>query len=117
MTTVSARKSPEGAGFFGGPLRRLVPLDEDAARLELADIAEIAKDRGLPRLVKLASGKSASANFLGALFNLSPFMRDCVRRQPAILDRLFDISLEARLAEIHRAIEESAAAEGVSEAS
>ncbi len=117
MTAVSAKKTSEGASFLGGPLRKLVPLDEDAARRELADVAEAAKERELPRLAKLLSGKTAAADFLGALFNLSPFLRDCVRRQPGILDRLFDVSVETRLSEIRRAICECAAAESVSEAS
>jgi [glutamine synthetase] adenylyltransferase / [glutamine synthetase]-adenylyl-L-tyrosine phosphorylase len=117
MTAVSAKKAPERASFLGGPLRKLVPLDEETARRELADLAEAAKEKHLPRLAKLASGKSTSAEFLGALFNLSPFMRDCVRRQPAILDRLFDVPLVTRLTEIRRAIEECAATEEVSEAS
>ncbi len=65
---------------------------------------------------ELLSAKNASADFLAALFDLSPFMRDCVRRQPEILDRLFDVSIDTRLMGIGRTIEECAAAEDVTEA-
>ena len=106
----------ENAGWFGtscASLRRWMRIE---ARRELADMAEAAKEESLPRLAELLSGKSAATDFLGAVFDLSPFMRDCARRQPAMLDRLFDASIEERLTEIRQAVKGCSAAPDVSEA-
>jgi [glutamine synthetase] adenylyltransferase / [glutamine synthetase]-adenylyl-L-tyrosine phosphorylase len=114
--TAAMKKREAGAGWFATLLRRLVPLDAREAQRELADMAEAAKESDLPRLAGLLSGKGAPADFLAAVFNLSPFMRDCARRQPEILDRLFDASIDVRLTEIRGAIGECARAEGITEA-
>ncbi|TIT74426.1 MAG: bifunctional [glutamine synthetase] adenylyltransferase/[glutamine synthetase]-adenylyl-L-tyrosine phosphorylase, partial [Mesorhizobium sp.] len=47
----------------------------------------------------------------------SPFLRDTARRRPAILDTLFDRTIEARLDEIGKAIDRAARAETVSQTS
>ncbi|GLS32941.1 glutamate-ammonia-ligase adenylyltransferase [Mesorhizobium albiziae] len=117
MTVVSAKQKQTGAGWFGATLRELAPLDADEARRELSDMAEVATENGLTRLAGLLAGKSAAADFLGAVFNLSPFMRDCARRQPEMLDRLFDVALEDRLQQVRAAIGQCASAADVSEAS
>src|SRR5688500_12634013 len=81
--------------FLLRPLVRLVPLDGGAAERHLLDISESAPH--LPRLVVLLAGRSEARNFLAAVFDLSPFLRDAARRRPEMLDRLFDVSVEERL--------------------
>lgn len=96
---------------------RLAPLDEARARRELSEIAGDAKDENLPRLAKFLGGKGAAQEFLAAVFDLSPFLRDVARRRPQILDALFDGSVEARLLAIAEAIGKAAFSETVSESS
>lgn len=96
---------------------QLAPLDESRARRELSEIAGDAEDENLPRLAKFLAGKGAAQDFLAAVFDLSPFLRDVARRRPQILDALFDASVEARLTSISDAIGKAAFAETVSESS
>ncbi|MER8916448.1 bifunctional [glutamine synthetase] adenylyltransferase/[glutamine synthetase]-adenylyl-L-tyrosine phosphorylase [Mesorhizobium sp. M0761] len=96
---------------------QLAPLDETRARRELSEIAGDAKDENLPRLAKFLGGKGAAQEFLAAVFDLSPFLRDVARRRPQILDALFDGSVEARLLAIAEAIGKAAFSETVSESS
>src|SRR5690606_19912021 len=76
----------------------------------------IAGERGLARLQKLAIGKSKLAVFLGAVFDLSPFIRDCARRKPQALETLFDTPLDIRLADILVEIRACGADETLNEA-
>ena len=99
------------------PAARLAPLDESRARRELSEIASAAQDEDLPRLAKFLAGKGSTQNFLAAVFDLSPFLRDTVRRRPKILDALFDETVEARLTAILVAIGEASRTEAVSESS
>lgn len=96
---------------------QLAPLDEARARRELSEIAGDAKDENLPRLAKFLGGKGTAQEFLAAVFDLSPFLRDVARRRPQILDALFDGSVEARLLAIAEAIGKAAFSETVSESS
>ncbi|ESY53011.1 glutamine-synthetase adenylyltransferase [Mesorhizobium sp. LNJC372A00] len=96
---------------------QLAPLDEARARRELSEIAGDAKDENLPRLAKFLEGKGAAQEFLAAVFDLSPFLRDVARRRPQILDALFDGSVEARLLAIAEAIGQAAFSETVCESS
>lgn len=96
---------------------QLAPLDESRARRELSEVAGDAEDDNLPRLAKFLAGKGAAQDFLAAVFDLSPFLRDVTRRRPQILDALFDASVEARLTSISDAIGKAAFAETVSESS
>lgn len=96
---------------------QLAPLDEARARRELSEIAGDAKDENLPRLAKFLEGKGAAQEFLAAVFDLSPFLRDVARRRPQILDALFDGSVEARLLAIAEAIGKAVFSETVSESS
>ncbi|WP_027162969.1 bifunctional [glutamine synthetase] adenylyltransferase/[glutamine synthetase]-adenylyl-L-tyrosine phosphorylase [Mesorhizobium sp. WSM1293] len=97
------------------PAARLVPLDEDRARLELAEIASAAREEGLTRLAKFLAGKGEGQDFLAAVFDLSPFLRDTARRRPQILDGLFEQTIEARLKAIGAAIDLAHLAETLSE--
>jgi glutamate-ammonia-ligase adenylyltransferase len=90
-------KAENGESWFGVPVATLKPLDEDHASEALRDLAELAGERDLPRLAKLSAGKSPLAQFLAAVFDLSPFMRDYARRWPQVLERLYDTSVVARL--------------------
>ena len=99
------------------PVSELVPLNAEDAGRYLAEIATAAVGEERPRVAKLLSGNGSVACFLGAAFDLSPFLRDLARRRPQMLDPVFDKDIEARLAEILSGIGELAFAEGVSETS
>lgn len=99
------------------PAARLAPLDESRARRKLSEIASAAQEEDLPRLTKFLAGKGAAQHFLAAVFDLSPFLRDTVRRRPKILDALFEETVEARLITILAAIGEASRTDTVSESS
>ena len=105
-----------GAAWFGMPARTLLPLDADNARAELEELAANAAGNGLKRLERLAKEKSPLASFLGAVFDLSPFLRDSARRQPQALEGLFDAPVETRLEIILEAIRTCGADEELNEA-
>ena len=96
----------DGTAWFGAPVRQLVPLDADRAARELADLAEAATDAGLSKLAALASSEAPLARFLAAVLDLSPYVRDSLRRRPAILDALFGKTVVARISEICDTIRE-----------
>ncbi|MCV3210432.1 bifunctional [glutamine synthetase] adenylyltransferase/[glutamine synthetase]-adenylyl-L-tyrosine phosphorylase [Mesorhizobium sp. YC-39] len=106
-----------GANWLLQPAAKLVPLGPGRARRELSEIASAAQGEGLARLAKFLAGKGAAQDLLAAIFDLSPFLRDTVRRRPEILDTLFDETVEARLASIGVAIDKAARAQAVSESS
>lgn len=115
--TASAVAEREKLGWRLQPKIRLVPLDAGHAREELADVAAAAKEDELPRLAKFLAGKGEAQDFLAAVFDLSPFLRDLARRRPQILDVLFDKTVEQRLAAIKEAMDAAARAGDVSEQS
>ena len=83
--------------LFDKPPARLVPLDVAAAKQTMRDLAAAAKAKGLPRLAALLSARDVEAAFLSAVFDLSEFMRGCIRRRPEILDQLFETNVADRL--------------------
>ena len=93
----------------------LVPLDRREAERDIAEIAGIAAERDLPRLAALLSKPGPVRDFLAAAFDLSDFLRDCARRRPELLDRMFDTTIAARLAAINAEVAAAAFADGVSE--
>ena len=97
--------------------RRLVPLDPGQALGDAAEIAALAGEAGLPRLAALLSEAGPVRDFLAAAFDLSDFLRDHARRNPQALDRLFDVTVANRLAELNAAIAAAPLAGGVSETS
>ncbi len=107
----------DGSGWFGVPVRRLAPLDLEAAHEEMEDLAETARDHGLDRLALLLASASPLRDFLAAAFDLSFFLRDCARRRPENLDRLFDEPVEKRLSAILAEIEALPRFTGVTEQS
>jgi glutamate-ammonia-ligase adenylyltransferase len=111
----AADKAVAKPRLFEGRPARLKPLDPAEARRELRDVAEAAKEKNLPRLSALLSGRDAEAEFLAAVFDLSDFMRDCARRRPEMLDQLFDTAIDDRLAGIVAAVRGLPFGEGVTE--
>ncbi|BCH17736.1 bifunctional [glutamine synthetase] adenylyltransferase/[glutamine synthetase]-adenylyl-L-tyrosine phosphorylase [Mesorhizobium sp. L-2-11] len=112
---MAVKAAAEHANWLLKPAARLVPLDQNRARRELSEIASAAQEGGLARLAQFLAGEGAVQEFLAAVFDLSPFLRDTVRRRPQILDALFDATVEARLASIGTAIDKAARAEAISE--
>ncbi|ESZ24135.1 bifunctional [glutamine synthetase] adenylyltransferase/[glutamine synthetase]-adenylyl-L-tyrosine phosphorylase [Mesorhizobium sp. L2C084A000] len=112
MSTAAKRVE---TGWLLKPAAKLAPLDKDRARLELAEIASAAREEGLTRLAKFLAGKGEGQDFLAAVFDLSPFLRDTARRRPQILDGLFEQTIEARLEAIGAAIDQVHLTEAVSE--
>ncbi|BCG96010.1 glutamate-ammonia-ligase adenylyltransferase [Mesorhizobium sp. 131-2-1] len=97
------------------PKLALLPLDKGRARRELSEVAAAAGEEDLSRLVEFLSGRGQQQDLLAAIFDLSPFLRDTARRRPAILDALFEQTIEARLRAIGEAIGLAGRAEAVTE--
>ena len=117
MPADTAMKREDGSTWLGQPARALSPLDAERARAEIASLSEGAADRGCPRLAGLLAGGGPLAGFLGAVFDLSSYLRDCARRDPSILEALFDEPLAGRLERLNRQIAALPFAEDASEAS
>ncbi|MEZ5810902.1 MAG: bifunctional [glutamine synthetase] adenylyltransferase/[glutamine synthetase]-adenylyl-L-tyrosine phosphorylase [Rhizobiaceae bacterium] len=83
----------------------LAPLDADRAAGERAELAVLAREAGLSRLAALVGSDGPLATFLAAALDLSPYVRDTVRRRPALLEALFDQPLDERLQALHAEIE------------
>jgi len=90
--------------WFGCTAAELAPLDTDAASADLADLVEAASQAGAERLAKALKAAGRGQRFVAAVLDLSPFLRDCFRLQPEMLERLFDTPLAQRVAEINEAI-------------
>lgn len=97
------------------PRKTLQPLDPGAAGEEIAEIAAAAAEAGLQRLADLLSAPGSARDFLAAVLDLSPFLRDCVRRRPAILDGLFDNTVGERLDAILAEVAAASLAEDATE--
>ncbi|MFD2058125.1 bifunctional [glutamine synthetase] adenylyltransferase/[glutamine synthetase]-adenylyl-L-tyrosine phosphorylase [Mesorhizobium calcicola] len=113
---MTAAAKQAGTDWLLKPVARLAALDENRARQKLTEIASAAREEGLARLAKFLAGKGPGQDFMAAVFDLSPFLRDTARRRPQILDGLFDQTVEARLKAIGAGIDQAHLAEAVSEA-
>ncbi|MFC5385372.1 bifunctional [glutamine synthetase] adenylyltransferase/[glutamine synthetase]-adenylyl-L-tyrosine phosphorylase [Aquamicrobium segne] len=102
-------------GWLLQPCLQLAPLDTERADAVLADISASALELDLPRVVGLLSADSGARRFLASIFGLSPFLRDLARRQPQMLDMLFEQTIAQRLAAIGSEIKTCWKGEGVSE--
>src|SRR5690606_12573255 len=60
--------------------------------------------------------ESPLARFVGAVFDLAPYLRDCARASPGTLEALFDQGLEARLAHLNGTIAAAPFVEDAAEA-
>ncbi|APH71537.1 bifunctional [glutamine synthetase] adenylyltransferase/[glutamine synthetase]-adenylyl-L-tyrosine phosphorylase [Aquibium oceanicum] len=89
--------APEGRAWFGAEMPNLSTLDPGQAREELDEIAEAAGECDATRLADLARGEGKLAGFLGAAATLSTYLRDAMRRDPMMLERLFDEPWDARV--------------------
>ncbi|MGB8818202.1 MAG: bifunctional [glutamine synthetase] adenylyltransferase/[glutamine synthetase]-adenylyl-L-tyrosine phosphorylase [Rhizobiaceae bacterium] len=96
---MSAVTKPSGevGDLFGFEPKTLAPMDKQAARRQLAELAEAAKDDGSDRVEKLAKANGSAAVFLGAVMDLSPFLRDAAVLHPHYLEALFDVKLDHRI--------------------
>ncbi len=110
MTAVKQLDCTDGSIWFGAPARTLSPLDPDNAERELDDLANMADDGELPVLAALAASKTPLAEFLAAVLDLSPYIRDSLRRRPAMLEQLSGKSVDRRLGEIRDEIGKLSAA-------
>lgn len=106
-----------GTAWFGAPVGPLQPLDPARAENELQSLAREAEAKGLARLQTLLSSTGELRSFLGAIADLSPYMRDSLQMLPESLEALFDDPLATRLASLNDEIEKAAFAEGATEAS
>jgi [glutamine synthetase] adenylyltransferase / [glutamine synthetase]-adenylyl-L-tyrosine phosphorylase len=89
--------SQTGTTWFCGDPRKLVALNKTNADQLLKELARRAKEDALPRLAQLVSQKSEISVFLGATFDLSPYLREYFFIHPDTLDRLFDIDALKRI--------------------
>ncbi|WEX11935.1 bifunctional [glutamine synthetase] adenylyltransferase/[glutamine synthetase]-adenylyl-L-tyrosine phosphorylase [Chelativorans sp. AA-79] len=116
MPVDPSRRRDDGSAWFGVPARKLLPLDAAHAEEEVQSLAEAAAAQDCPRLAALLAAGGPLRDFLGAVFDLSPYLRDCARRLPGSLEALFDQGVEARLSRLNEEIGAAGLAEGASEA-
>ncbi|MEO3998577.1 bifunctional [glutamine synthetase] adenylyltransferase/[glutamine synthetase]-adenylyl-L-tyrosine phosphorylase [Mesorhizobium sp. CAU 1732] len=116
MSKKDAEALASGRLWFGVPAAPLRPLDAANAKAELADLAETAEEAGCSRLAKLAAGDTPLTGFLGAVFDLSPFLRDAARRNVRALEALFDTPLDAHIDALIERIGVCWKSEGLTEA-
>ncbi|MGN6763865.1 MAG: bifunctional [glutamine synthetase] adenylyltransferase/[glutamine synthetase]-adenylyl-L-tyrosine phosphorylase, partial [Rhizobiaceae bacterium] len=107
--------SLDGEAWFGAPVGPLVPLDTVSAEAEIGALADAARDGGFPRLAALLSGDGPLREFLAAAFDLSFFLRDCARRRPEMLDRLFDEPVQKRLVSLAEEIGQASSSPDITE--
>ena len=89
----------------------LSPLDKATrGRLAIGDRRRRRRTMNCPGWPRCWPDRGTVQDFLAAVFDLSPFLRDCARRRPEMLDGLFDQTVESRLADILAEIETPRAA-------
>ena len=113
MKSAAARKA--ATEWRLAPRAQVAPLNADDARSDLSELASVASDAGLDRLTRFLKAKGPAQDFLAAVLDLSEFMRDSARRQPEMLDRLFDQTVDERLEAIGEAIAAAPREENVAE--
>jgi glutamate-ammonia-ligase adenylyltransferase len=115
MTAGAAADVARDTDWLLRPAAKLAPLESSRAAEEVKDIATAAADEGHSRLARLLTKKGPLQDFLAAVFDLSPFLRDLARRRPEMLDALLDAGVEQQLDAILAGIGRLAAAEEASE--
>ncbi|MAS13407.1 MAG: bifunctional [glutamate--ammonia ligase]-adenylyl-L-tyrosine phosphorylase/[glutamate--ammonia-ligase] adenylyltransferase [Nitratireductor sp.] len=105
----------DGSLWFGAPVLVLKPVDQDEAAEALQMVREAAEEAQCARLCDLFGRNTGLTDFLSAVFELSPFLRDCARRNPNALEALFDTPADERLNILFELIDASALVEEQSE--
>lgn len=82
--------------FISEP-RKLRPLDAANAQRQFGELVESARFHDCVRLVGLGHKSDSAAAFVGAVLDLSPFIRDVLIARPQILEELFDTALDERI--------------------
>jgi [glutamine synthetase] adenylyltransferase / [glutamine synthetase]-adenylyl-L-tyrosine phosphorylase len=103
-----------GQPFFQQNLKSLIAIDPEKAAALLADLRENAAKTDCAKLSKQLDDP-ASAGFLSAILDLSPFLREILLRRPAILEALCETAPEARLEQLLAEISETWREEGITE--
>ncbi len=80
--------------FFETSPRILNPLDETKAKAEYAELSEKLSRSGNNKLPKKLNNAPGMPAFLGAVFNLSPFLRDCASIDPDMFADIASRSFE-----------------------
>ncbi|MVA99904.1 bifunctional [glutamine synthetase] adenylyltransferase/[glutamine synthetase]-adenylyl-L-tyrosine phosphorylase [Nitratireductor sp. CAU 1489] len=116
MSAAKNKPLDDGSAWFGAPARAIkAPSAEEAAE-QLEALGDCAREADLPRLAALAGSGTPLAAFLAGVFAQSLYLRGVARREPAILDRLFDQGADARLENLFDKIENAARSDGLTEA-
>ncbi|MET0169333.1 MAG: bifunctional [glutamine synthetase] adenylyltransferase/[glutamine synthetase]-adenylyl-L-tyrosine phosphorylase, partial [Aliihoeflea sp.] len=97
MTKDDTQRPTKLAEFANSSLKPLRP--DNAAEL-VADFIDTTRQGDCGKLADLVTADDGLQTFLGAAFDLSPFLRDAMRRRPDILLNLIDQSVEHRLTAI-----------------
>ncbi|WP_048649141.1 bifunctional [glutamine synthetase] adenylyltransferase/[glutamine synthetase]-adenylyl-L-tyrosine phosphorylase [Nitratireductor soli] len=110
-----APSAADGRVWFNVPVNALPSVEAEAASEALEIVAGAAGEAGARRLSALLAADAPLTAFLSTVFALSPFLRDCARRNPLALEALFDAPLDQRLETLLDDIGASAYAEDQSE--
>ncbi|MBC2884760.1 bifunctional [glutamine synthetase] adenylyltransferase/[glutamine synthetase]-adenylyl-L-tyrosine phosphorylase [Ochrobactrum sp. CM-21-5] len=102
--------------FFDRKISALKPLDPERAKSFFADLEARAEEDDLNAVTALLRDGKA-ADFLSAVLDLSPFIREALIRHPRILDRIVAQAPEKGLADILAGIAVCGSEEGATEAS
>lgn len=90
--------------WLGGAPRALLPIDEDEAARRFSDLIERMREEGFASAARALKASAPLAAFFTAVLDLSPFIRDALRRRPAIVDALSrhgaDSVIESAIAEM-----------------
>jgi glutamate-ammonia-ligase adenylyltransferase len=116
LSSAHDKQAADSGAWFSAPPKALRPLRPDMAKEQREDLAEAAGEAGAERLSELLIGSDPLGDFLAAVMDLSPFLRGCLKREPVILERLFEADIATRLTAIDADIIALAGAEGLSEA-
>ncbi len=106
----------DGTQWFGAGAAALVPLDPEAAVRHLADLADEARQADAQRLATLCESTAPLAGFLASALDLSTFLRETIRLDPQMLERLFEAPVPARLDALVAEIRSLAGDAGLTEA-
>lgn len=102
--TEQGRLEEDGTVWFGRPVQALPPLDAEAAKEAVGELATAAQEQGASELAVVCRKVSSLSLFLGSVLSLSPFLKSAFLRRPLVLEALFSRPVAARLADIEAEI-------------